>query len=92
MAVHVAVGHAKLSLLLKDQELVRMKRNQVASSRPNKITIGEICPVCDQQLAKQHSRTHVVWHFIEELREIVNSFPSKNVSLGAPLLMPFDKR
>ena len=86
MAVHVAVGHAKLNLLLKDQDLVRMKRNQISSSRPNKITIGEICPVCDQQLAKQHSRTHVVWHFIEELREIVASFPNKNVSRNFLLL------
>ena len=80
MAVHVAVGHAKLNLLLKDQELVQSKRNQVIAARPNKIAIGETCPICEQAITKQHARTHVVWHFIEELREIVNSFPNRNVS------------
>ena len=32
-------------------------------------------PVCDQTLTKQHSRVHVIWHFMEELREIVHTFP-----------------
>ena len=80
MALHIAVDHSKLEEILNDTELVSQKRRSVTSSRPNKIFIGEVCPVCDQQLAKQHSRTHVVWHFIDELRELVATFPNKNVS------------
>ena len=48
MAIHVAVGHAKLGLLLKDHELVQSKRNAVISGRPNKVAIGETCPICEQ--------------------------------------------
>ena len=34
--------------------------------------------ICEQSITKQHARTHVVWHFIDELRVIVNGFPNKN--------------
>ena len=58
------------------------KRRQEYQSKPNKINIGSECPVCDQQLTKQHSRVHVIWHFMEELREIVQTFADPTVSKG----------
>ena len=45
-----------------------------------KTNIGSECPVCDQQLTKQRSRVHVIWHFMEELREIVQTFADPTVS------------
>ncbi len=73
VARHIALVHSKLDLLLADEELVR-KRRQEYQAKPNKINIGSECPVCDQPLTKQHSRVHVIWHFIEELRTIVQDF------------------
>ena len=50
------------------------------AARPNKIAIGETCPICEQGITKQHARTHVVWHFIEELREIGPPWPQRGRS------------
>jgi hypothetical protein len=79
VARHIALVHSKLDALLADKNLVN-KRRQEYQSKPNKINIGSECPVCDQQLTKQHSRVHVIWHFMEELREIVQTFADPTVS------------
>ena len=79
VARHIALVHSKLDVLLADKVLV-MRRRQEYQSKPNKINIGSECPVCDQQLAKQHSRVHVIWHFMDELRDIVHSFADPTVS------------
>ena len=81
VARHIALVHSKLDALLADKNLVN-KRRQEYQSKPNKINIGSECPVCDQQLTKQHSRVHVIWHFMEELREIVQTFADPTVSKG----------
>jgi C4-type Zn-finger protein len=78
VARHIALVHSRLDALLANDQLVETRRQQFMS-RPNKINIGAECPVCDQQLTKQHSRVHVIWHFIEELREIVHTFADPTV-------------
>ena len=35
-----------------------------------------MCPICDHPLHKQHSRDHVAWHFMEELKAYIID-PSK---------------
>ena len=46
------------------------------------MNIGDVCPVCDTKLTKQHSRVHVIWHFMDELRAIVNTFAENTVSIN----------
>ena len=50
-------------------------------AKPNKVNIGNECPVCEQAISKQHSRVHVIWHFMEELRGIVQSFNNPTVKI-----------
>ena len=70
--------HNRLDELLADKQLVEARKQELAL-KPNKVVIGEKCPVCDQQLNKQHSRVHVIWHFMDDLRDIVSAFPSNTV-------------
>ena len=42
------------------------------SSSRRKSSLGDSCPICSQGLHKQHSRDHVAWHFMDELRELVD--------------------
>ena len=59
-------------------------------AKPNKVNIGNECPVCEQAISKQHSRVHVIWHFMEELRGIVQSFNNPTVRLDMkPDVYPF---
>ena len=43
-------------------------------SQPKKLNIGPRCPVCDLTFTKSQNRDHVAWHFIDELRDFVQSF------------------
>ncbi len=76
--------HSKLDELLMDEALIEERRQEFLS-KPNKLSIGPTCPVCDQQLAKQHSRVHVIWHFMTDLREMVATFKNPNVSASASM-------
>jgi hypothetical protein len=78
LARHIALVHSKLDELLADEALVA-ERIQEYANEPKKLAIGPNCPVCDQPLSKQHSRVHVIWHFMDELREIVGSFRDPQV-------------
>lgn len=78
VARHIALVHNRLDELLADKQLVEARKKELAL-KPNKVVIGEKCPVCDQQLNKQHSRVHVIWHFMDDLRDIVSAFPSNTV-------------
>ena len=44
------------------------------NSMPKKQNIGPRCPICDLVFTKSQNRDHVAWHFIDELREFVQSF------------------
>ena len=79
LARHIALVHSKLDELLMDQDLIRERREEYLS-KPSKLAIGPECPVCEQPLSKQHSRVHVIWHFMDDLREMVSRFNSPNVS------------
>ena len=70
--------HSKLDEFLCDEALVEERRREQLA-KPNKVNIGNECPVCDQAISKQHSRVHVIWHFMEELRGIVQSFNNPTV-------------
>ncbi len=37
----------------------------------NKTPLGTNCPICGQVLHRQHSRDHVAWHFMDELKEMI---------------------
>jgi len=80
LARHIALVHSKLDELLMDEELINQRRQEYLA-RPGKTAIGPTCPVCDQPLAKQHSRVHVIWHYMSDLREMVANFREPNVSL-----------
>ncbi len=73
LSIHVALVHAKLDLMLMDPELVQSKRESF-HSKPKKLTIGPVCPVCDLKFTKTQNRDHVSWHYIDELRAIVQEF------------------
>ena len=79
LARHIALVHSKLDELLVDENLVNERRKEFLS-KPEKLSIGPNCPVCDQALSKQHSRVHVIWHFMDELRAMVQNFSNPNVS------------
>ena len=74
MAKHMALGHSKLDELLSDQDLVALKQ-QKAASKPKKLNIGPECPICGLQFTKSQNRDHVSWHFMDELRDYVQTFP-----------------
>ena len=64
LARHIALVHSKLDEFLADEALVEL-RKQEQLMKPNKVNIGSVCPVCDQSISKQHSRVHVIWHFMD---------------------------
>lgn len=70
--------HSKLDEFLADTDLVQLRRKEY-HQKPVKVNIGDVCPVCDQHLNKQHSRVHVIWHFMDDLKEIVSTFPTSTV-------------
>jgi hypothetical protein len=43
-----------------------------ASASSSKTALGRLCPVCDHPLHKQHSRDHVAWHFMDELKSLID--------------------
>jgi hypothetical protein len=65
--------------LLQDANLIAERKREFVA-KPNKLTIGTVCPVCEQTLSKQHSRVHVIWHFMDELRAMVSNFQDPLVS------------
>ena len=34
--------------------------------------------MCDQPISKQHARAHVIWHFMDELKEMIHGFDDPN--------------
>jgi len=44
-------------------------------AKPKKTSIGSHCPVCDMKFTKSQNRDHVSWHYMDELRAIVQQFP-----------------
>ena len=87
LAIHIALCHDMLDDFLSDHELVKKKRAE-AMIRPKKISIGSTCPVCLQAIQKRDSRVHVIWHFMEELREMVQEFPDTTVCNFCPYTNP----
>ncbi len=73
VAIHIALVHAKLDLMLANEELVEAKRT-IVMSKPKKLTIGPQCPICDMKFTKSQNRDHVAWHYVPELRAIVEQF------------------
>ena len=65
-----ALGHSMLDALLQDESLLEHKR-MVALSKPKKVNVGNVCPICD---SKDPSREHVSRHFSDELLDIVMGF------------------
>jgi hypothetical protein len=74
LAIHIALVHGKLDILLLDQDLITMKRIKYFA-KPQKMSIGPSCPVCDMPFTKGQNRDHVSWHYMDELRAIVQQFP-----------------
>ena len=74
VSIHIALVHSILDHFLSDQELVKSKR-ETHSAKPQKVNIGNQCPVCDAEFTKGQNRDHVCWHFMDELRDLVLSFP-----------------
>ena len=58
----------------RDEVLVRDRRTEVMA-KPKKISIGDVCPVCKASISKRDSRVHVIWHYMDELKEIASVFP-----------------
>ena len=58
----------------RDEVLVRDRRTEVMA-KPKKISIGNVCPVCKASISKRDSRVHVIWHYMDELKEIASVFP-----------------
>lgn len=74
LAIHVALVHGKLDIILSNKDVVALKRAK-HQAKPKKQSIGPTCPVCDMQFTKNQNRDHVSWHYMDELRAIVNDFP-----------------
>ena len=87
LAKHMGLVHNMLDDLLLNSELVQKKRNE-AMTKPKKISIGSTCPVCLQAIQKRDSRVHVIWHFMEELREMVQEFPEPTSCNYCPYTNP----
>ena len=51
VAIHIALVHSILDHFLSDQELIQNKREKYVS-KPQKINIGNSCPICDVEFAK----------------------------------------
>ena len=87
LAKHIALVHNMLDKFLSDDEMIQKKRTE-AMIKPKKISIGSTCPVCLQSIQKRDSRVHVIWHFMEELREIVQEFPDTTICPYCPYTNP----
>lgn len=83
MGIHIALVHGKLDEYLADRGLLARKRGKVLS-QPKKLQIGPQCPICDMRFTKGQNRDHVSWHFMDELREFVQSFPNPNMCAFCP--------
>ncbi len=55
LAIHIALVHGKLDILLGDRNLVSMKQIK-HFSKPQKMNIGPSCPVCDMPFTKGQNR------------------------------------
>ena len=75
LELHIALVHGKLDEFLKNQRLIKSKRQKFMTT-PKKQVIGPKCPICDMKFTKSQNRDHVSWHFMEELREYVQTFPN----------------
>lgn len=73
LAKHVALVHSMLDVCLRDSSLVERRRREFLS-KPKKISIGDVCPVCKQSISKRDSRVHVIWHYMDDLREMALEF------------------
>ena len=73
LAKHVALVHSMLDACLRDSGLVDRRRKEF-QAKPKKISIGDVCPVCKQSISKRDSRVHVIWHYMDDLRELVMEF------------------
>ncbi len=78
LAKHIALVHSMLDELLRNDALVMEKRSEILS-KPKKVSIGDNCPICDVAIPKRDSRVHVIWHFMDDLREIVSSFADQKI-------------
>jgi hypothetical protein len=87
LAKHIALVHNMLDDFLQNEELLEYRRNE-ARAKPKKISIGSTCPVCMQAIQKRDSRVHVIWHFMEELRELVQEFPDPTMCNYCPYTNP----
>ncbi len=83
LAIHVALVHGKLDLILASEEMVALKRAKFLA-KPKKQSIGSSCPVCDLQFTKNQNRDHVAWHYMDELRAIVQQFPDPSRCTQCP--------
>ena len=90
MAKHLALGHSKLDEFLQNSELVEAKKG-AAKSKPKKLTLGPQCPICDMQFTKSQNRDHVSWHFMDELREYVQTFPDPTTCPEVDCIYSTDK-
>ena len=77
MVLHEITKHEGLILdkILQDAAIVSSKRVEV-EAKGHRQVLGPLCPICDQPMHKSHGRDHVSWHFVEELREMIQD-PTK---------------
>ena len=84
VALHVALVHQQIDEYLDDLELVRLRRRKIsikngnnfggnggAGSSNGKFELGDECPVCSNTLSRQYKRDHVIWHFMDDLKQMV---------------------
>jgi hypothetical protein len=60
LAKHIALVHAKLDEFLMNPDLVRTRREEILS-KPKKISIGSVCPVCKQSITKRDRWVRIGW-------------------------------
>ena len=78
LGIHIALVHGQLDEYLANNMLIQMKRNKIQAT-PKKMQIGPQCPICEMRFTKGQNRDHVSWHFMDELREFVQTFPNPNM-------------
>ena len=78
LGIHIALVHGQLDEYLANDNLIEMKRNKIQAT-PKKMQIGPQCPICEMRFTKGQNRDHVSWHFMDELREFVQTFPTPNM-------------
>jgi len=83
MAKHIALGHSKLDELLGDPVLLE-KKQKIAANKPKKVQLGPVCPICDVPFTKSTTRDHVLWHFVDELGQYVQSFENPTMCPVCP--------